>query len=98
MPDREAVESCATDIILWQSAAQNMPLMEVRAALEALQDDLAHVLDAFNTIYADNASGHRPVETDALTATISEVPQQAICTAIFALGLCQRTHLAAHQN
>ena len=37
MYDREAAESVATDIVLWQSAAQQLPLTEVRAVL----DDLA---------------------------------------------------------
>jgi hypothetical protein len=97
MYDREAAESCATDIVLWQSAAQQMPLTDVRAVLADLQHDLAHALDAFNGIYLD-AGDDTPADTDTLKAAISEVAQQATCTAIFALGLCQRTHLAAHQN
>ena len=98
MSDREAAERCATDIILWQSAAQQMPLTEVRAALDVLQHDLAHVLDAFNDTYCDHAGHGTPAGTGTLKAAISEVAQQATCTAIFALSLCQRTHLAAHQN
>jgi hypothetical protein len=98
MYDREAAESCATDIILWQSAAQQMPLTEVRSVLADLQHDLAKSLDAFNGIILDHAGHDEPVDLDTLKAAISEVAQQATCTAIFALGLCQRTHLAAHQN
>ncbi len=98
MSDRQDAERCATDIILWQSAAQQLPLTEVRAALAVLQHDLAHTLDAFNSIYHDHAGREQPVDTDTLKVAISEVAQQATCTAIFALGLCQRTHLAAHQN
>jgi hypothetical protein len=98
MSDREAAESCAADIILWQSAAQQMPLTEVRSVLADLQHDLAHSLDAFNGIILDHAGRNEPVNLDTLKAAISEVAEQATCTAIFALGLCQRTHLAAHQN
>ena len=97
MSDREDAESVATNIILWQSAAQQLPLTQVRAALDVLQHDLAHSLDAFNGIYLD-AGRDEPVDTDTLKTAIGEVAQQATCTAIFALGLCQRTHLAAHQN
>jgi hypothetical protein len=97
MYDREAAESCATDIVLWQSAAQQMLLTEVRAVMAQLQHDLANALDAFNGIYPDTGDD-TPVDTDTLKAAISEVAQQATCTAIFALALSQRTHLAAHQN
>jgi hypothetical protein len=96
MYDREAAESCATDIMLWQSAAQQMPLTDVRAWLDHLQHDLAHALDAFNGIYPD--ADDKPADTDTLKAAIGEVAQQATCTAIFALALTARTHVAAHQN
>jgi hypothetical protein len=98
MHDRDAAESCAADIILSQSAAQQMPLTEVRSVLADLQHDLAKSLDAFNGIILDHAGRNEPVNLDTLKAAISEVAEQATCTAIFALGLCQRTHLAAHQN
>ena len=98
MYDREAVEGCATEIILWQSAAQQMPLAEVRSVLADLQHDLAHTLDAFNDVCRNQVGHGEPADIDTLQLAISEVAQQATCTAIFALGLCQRTHLAAQQN
>lgn len=98
MYDREAAESVATEIILWQSAAQQMPLTEVRSVLDDLQHDLARVLNAFNGIIQDRAGHDEPVDIDTLKDAISEVAEQATCTAIFALGLCIRTHMAAHQN
>jgi hypothetical protein len=98
MHDRDAAESCAADIILWQSTAQRMPLTEVRSVLDHLQHDLAHALNDFNVVILDHAGRDEPVDIDTLKAAISEVAEQAICTAIFALGLCQRTHMAAQQN
>ena len=95
MYDREAAESIATEIILWQSAAQQMPLTEVRSRLAELQHDLAKRLDAFNGVIL-NRDG--PVDTSILMTAVGEVAEQATCMAIFTLGLCQRTHLAAHQN
>jgi hypothetical protein len=98
MSDREAAESVATEIILWQSAAQQMPLLEVRAVLADLQRDLAQSLDAFNDICRDHAARDKGTDPDTLKAAIGEVAEQATCTAIFALGLTQRTHQAAQQN
>ena len=96
MYDREAVESAATDIASWESAALELPLIQVRAVLADLQHDLAERLNAFNGIYLDQAG--QDVPTGTLQLAISEVARQATATAIFVLGLCTRTHLAAHHN
>jgi hypothetical protein len=98
MSDREAAESVATDIILWQGAAQQMSLTEVRVVLTDLQHDLAMSLDAFNDIIRDHAGRDEPVDINTLKAAISEVAEQATCTAIFALGLTHRARQAAQQN
>jgi hypothetical protein len=98
MNDREAAESCATDIILWQSAAQQMPLAEVRAVLADLQHDLAKALYAFNEVTLDQVRRDEPVDLDIIKAAVSEVAEQATVTAIFGLALCERTHMAAGQN
>jgi hypothetical protein len=100
MSDRETAENLATEIILWQSAAQQLPLPEMRAVLADLQHDLAHSLDAFNDICRHHAAHGESTntDTDTLTAALSEVAQQATCTAIFALGLTQRTRQVAQQN
>jgi hypothetical protein len=98
MSDRDAAESLATEIILWQSAAQQLPLPEVRAVLDDLQHDLASSLDAFNDICRDHIAHGESADTDSLKVAISEVAQQATCTAIFALGLTQRAHQLAQQN
>ena len=97
MYDREAVESAATDIASWESAALELPLTQVRAVLADLQHDLAERLNAFNGIYYRGHAG-QDVPTGTLQLAISEVARQATATAIFVLGLCTRTHLAAHQN
>jgi hypothetical protein len=96
MYDREAVESAATDIALWEHAALELPLAEVRAVLADFQHDLAERLNAFNGIYLNDA-GHE-ASTASLQLAISEVARQSTATAIFSLALCTRTHMAAHQN
>jgi hypothetical protein len=98
MSDRDAAENLATEIILWQSAAQQLPLPEVRAVLADLQHDLAYSLDAFNDVCRDHAAHDERTDTDTLKVAISEVAQQATCTAIFALGLTERTRRVAQQN
>ena len=96
MYDREAVESAATDIALWEHAALELPLAEVRAVLADCQHDLAERLNEFNDIYLDGSG--QDVPTDTLQHAIGEVARQSTATAIFALALCTRTHVAAHQN
>jgi hypothetical protein len=96
MYDREAVESAATDIALWEHAALELPLAEVRAVLADFQHDLAERLNTFNDIYLNDA-GHE-ASTDSLQLAISEIARHSTATAIFSIALCVRTHLAAHQN
>jgi hypothetical protein len=96
MYDREAAESAATDIALWEHAALELPLAEVRAALGDLQHDLAERLNAFNDIYLNDTDNTVP--TDTLKEAIGEVARQSTAVAIFSLALCTRTHVAAHQN
>ena len=62
-----------------------------------LQHDLAQRPERLQRHLPQDA-GHDEPATDTLKVAISEVAEQATCTAIFALGLCTRTHMAAHQN
>jgi hypothetical protein len=96
MYDHEAVTSVATEILVWESAAQQVPLPELRAMLTDWQITLAVSLDAFNDIYASHAD-HDGC-TDVIQEAISHVAQVATATAIFTLAVSQRTHKAAHQN
>jgi hypothetical protein len=60
------------------------------------QHELAESLNAFNGIYLNHADGNESTDTFALA--IGEVTRRATAMAIFALGLRQRLHEAAHQN
>ena len=93
MYDREAFNSVATDIDLWQSAALQLPLPELSAIAATWQNSLAEGLNTFNDIYAD-----APGDADAFAHAIGEVTRRATATAILALGIAQRLHLAAQQN
>jgi hypothetical protein len=96
MPDRETVRSVATEIIVWQSAAQQLPLPELRTMMTDWQLSLAASLDVFNDVCRNHA-GHDEC-TDVIQEAITDVARQATATAIFILGVSQRTHKAAHHN
>jgi hypothetical protein len=96
MYDREAVTSVATEIIVWESAAQQVPLPELRAMVTEWQDTLAASLDAFNNIFASHLDHDECA--DVIQEAISHVAEVATATAIFMLGVSQRTHQAAQQN
>jgi hypothetical protein len=78
-----------------ESAALRLPLAEVRAMLAAAQLDLADSLNTFNEVYLSDTDQD---ESDTLTQAIGAVARRATVTAIFALGLNQRTCQAAHHN
>jgi hypothetical protein len=96
MYDRETVIGVAADIAVWQSAAQRLPLPELRALVTACQHGLALSLDAFNDLCRDHAEHDEC--TDAIKDAIGELARQATATAIFILGLSTRAHQAAQQN
>jgi hypothetical protein len=96
MDDRDAFETVATDIALWEGAALSLPLAQVRAILDDSQRELAESLNAFNGIYLNRADTGE--SADAFTLAIGEVTRRATALAIFTLGLSQRTRRAAHQN
>ena len=60
------------------------------------QHDLAESLNAFNDIYLSHEDQQEPAQ--ALKDAVGAIARQATATAIFALGIAQRLHLAAHQN
>jgi hypothetical protein len=96
MYDHEHVTSVATNIIVWQSAAQQLPLADLTAMLATWQDELAQSLDAFNGIFCDHAEHHEC--TDMIQQAIGEVARNATAAAIFTLGISHRAQQAARQN
>jgi hypothetical protein len=96
MYDHEHVVHLATSIITWESAAQQLPLPELRELLAARQHALALSLDAFNVIYDHH--GDHPQCADLIQEALGEIARNATAAAIFALGLSQRAQQAAHQN
>ena len=96
MYDHESVTSVATNIIVWQSAAQQLPLADLRVMLATWQDSLAESLDAFNGIFCDHGD-HREC-TDTIKDAIAEVARNATAAAIFTLGISHRATQAARQN
>jgi hypothetical protein len=102
MYERETVIGVAADIIVWQSAAQQLPLPELRAVVTDWQNMLAASLDAFNDLCRDHAAHDECTDattcTDAIKEAIGEVARQATATAILVLGLSHRAHEAAHKN
>ena len=96
MYDREAIDRCRRRGHRVGKRGAAGPLPELRAMLTEWQDTLAISLDTFNSIYATHAD-HDGC-TDLIKEAISNVAQVATTTAIFMLGVSQRTHQAAHQN
>jgi hypothetical protein len=96
MYDHEHVVHLATSIITWESAAQQLPLPELRELLAARQHALALSLDAFNVIYDHH--GEHPECADMVQNALGEVARNATAAAIFTLGLSQRGQQAARQN
>jgi hypothetical protein len=94
--DREAFDNVAAEIDLWESAARELPLPDLRAVMATWQDSLAESLDAFNDIYADRDESGQCAASFA--QAIAAVTRRATATAIFALGLSQRVSQAAQQN
>ena len=96
MYDDDDCDGIATDITLWESAALQLPLPEVRALLAASQLDLAECLITFNEVYLSYPD---PDESGlTLAQAIGGVARRATATAIFALAITERLHLAAQQN
>ena len=89
-------DGIATDIALWESVALRLPLPEVSAMLAASQLDLAESLNTFNEVYLSHPDPDKSGLT--LAQAIGGVARRATATAIFTLGIAQRTHLAAQQN
>ena len=96
MYDHELVLGVATEIIVWQSAAQQLPLPELRDMLATWQRSLAENLDTLNGIYADHGRHHEC--TDVIQHAIADVTRSATAAAIYTLGISQRAQQAAHQN
>jgi hypothetical protein len=96
MYDHEQVVSVATSIIVWQGAAQQLPLPDLRDMLATWQHTLAHSLDDFNAIYHDHGD-HREC-ADVIQQAIGEIARNATAAAIFTLGISQRAQQAARQN
>ena len=96
MYDHEHVTGVAASIIVWQSAAQQLPLADLRVMLATWQDSLAESLDAFNGIFGDHGD-HREC-TDMIQQAIGEVARNATAAAIFTLGISHRATQAARQN
>jgi hypothetical protein len=92
----EEVAAVATEIIVWQAAAQQLPLPDLRAILATWQHDLAQNLDILNGVYADHGDHHECA--DVIKHAIAEVTRSATAAAIFTLGISQRAHQTAHQN
>jgi hypothetical protein len=89
----EPIRDVATEIALWQGAAQHLPLHEVREMASISQNTLAASLNAFTKTYLDED------QTDeALADAVMRVARQATATAIFTLGASQRLRLAAEHN
>jgi hypothetical protein len=87
------LDEIATDIALWQGAALELPVCEVRDMVAPSQRGLADSLNAFNRLYLDDH------HTDqALATAISEVIRRATATAIFTLGATVRTRRTAGSN
>jgi hypothetical protein len=82
----EPITDVAAEIILWQSAAQKLPLAEVQDMASMSLDCLAQILNEFNHMCRDG----QPSD-DALADAVLEVARQATAAAIFTLGASQRT-------
>jgi hypothetical protein len=96
MYHHEHVVHLATHIITWESAAQELPLPDLRDILAARQDALALSLDALNIIYADH--GEHPECADMVQGALGDVARNATAAAIFALGITCRAQQTARQN
>ena len=96
MYDHELVLGVATEIIVWQSAAQQLPLPELRDMLATWQHSLAENLDTLNGTYADHGAHHEC--TDVIQHAIADVTRSATAAAIYTLGISQRAQQTAHQN
>jgi hypothetical protein len=92
----ESFDHLADDLTLWQAAAQQLPLADVRVVLDASLCSLAHALNAFNDI--DRSDDGPGVPADVLAHAIGVVTRQATVAAIFTLGAAQRTREVAQQN
>jgi hypothetical protein len=96
MYDHEHVARLAVSIITWESAAQRLPLPDLRDLLAARQDALALSLGALHVIYAGH--GEHPECADMVQGALGDVARNATAAAIFALGISQRAQQAARQN
>lgn len=86
-----SIRDVASEIILWQSAAQQLPLTDVNQAAGDWLNSLAETLNAFNATcktHLDTGQG-----ADALVDAVMEVARHATAAAIFTLGLNQRVSL-----
>ena len=93
MSEDEPITDVATEIVLWQSAAQQLPLAEVQDMASRSLEHLGQTLNDFNQMCLDG-----PQSEDALADAILEVARQATAAAIFTLGASQRTWQAAALN
>jgi hypothetical protein len=79
------------EIVMWQMAAQRLPLTDVNEAAGEALNSLAEVLNAFNAAYEIHSDTDQGEE--ALVDAVLEVARQATAAAIFTLGLNQRVRL-----
>jgi hypothetical protein len=85
------IRDVASEIILWQAAAQRLPLTDVSEQAIDWLNSLAKTLNAFNATC--NAHLGNDQGTDALVDAVLEVARQATAAAIFTLGLNERVRL-----
>ena len=90
-PD-ESIHDVATEIALWQGAALQLPLRDVKDMASSSLNCLAETLNAFNKTYLDEAQAD-----DVLLKAVMDVARQATAAANFTLGANQRTWLAAQR-
>jgi hypothetical protein len=93
--DHQTVRETVDEIMMWQHAAQHLPLTDVNGTAVDLLNELAAILNTFNVTcrVQDQAD-------DVLAPAVMEVARQATAVAIFMLGLNQRVrfNLAAELN
>jgi hypothetical protein len=93
--DNSAAADVAAEIALWQLTALELPLAEVQAMVAASLRGLAGRLNDFNDSYLNHPE---TVSAAALEEAIASVARQATATAIFTLGVTQRSREAAIRN
>jgi hypothetical protein len=93
MSEGESLDDLASQIVLWQGTAQQLPLAEVQDMASRLVNHLGCILNDFNEICLDEQRSD-----DALVTAVMEVARQAIAAAIFTLGASHRTRQEAALN